>query len=76
MSNTTAGVALCYHALLHIVEFLSGDYGVLYNCALVNWQFNFIASRILYSRVKLSPPFRRVLDLKREVILSVRVIPV
>ncbi|KAF8890707.1 hypothetical protein BD779DRAFT_243700 [Infundibulicybe gibba] len=44
---------------------------LLSQCAIVNSEFNRVASRLLYSRVVYSPPFRSVLDLKDKGIPSV-----
>jgi hypothetical protein len=64
MSSSFLGPDLCYDVLLHILDALYRDFGTLYQCSLVNWVFNRAASSIMYARVKLSPPFKRVLDLK------------
>ena len=53
-----------YDVLLHILDFVSSDNSVLYQCALVNREFNHAASSVMYARVKLSLPYKRVLDLK------------
>jgi hypothetical protein len=50
---------LGYDVLLQVLETFQDDYGNLYRCSLVNREYNEIASRILYSRVVLSPPFNR-----------------
>lgn len=55
--------SLIYDVLLLVLETLH-DYSHLYRCSLVNRLFNQIASKVLYSQVVLSPPFRPVLDLK------------
>jgi len=57
-------VHLYYEVLLHILSFLSADDCALYQCTLVNREFNLAASSVLYARVTLSPPFKRVLDLR------------
>ncbi|KAF8229386.1 hypothetical protein L208DRAFT_1424107 [Tricholoma matsutake] len=64
MSSKATCTLIHYDILLHILESLSGDNGTLKQCALVNREFNRAASSVLYARVKLSPPFKRVLDLK------------
>jgi hypothetical protein len=56
--------SLVHDILLPVLEILQYNYGDLYRCALVNRDFNAIASKVLYSRVVLSPPFRPVLNLK------------
>ena len=61
----------CYDVLLGILRFLSGDNDALYQCALVNREFNPAASSLMYARVKLSLPYPRVLDLKDRGELSV-----
>ena len=60
-----------YAVLLRILDFLYGDTSALYQCALVNWEFNRAASSLMYARVKLSPPYKRALDLKDKGDLSV-----
>lgn len=55
---------LSYDILLHVLDIFTDDYSTLYRCAPVNWEFNRAASGLLYRRIKLSPPFQRVLDLK------------
>lgn len=57
--------------LLPILEILQGDRRTVYNCSLVNHAFNVPASKILYSRVAVSPLARLGIDLKDEG-LSVR----
>ena len=57
-------MALASHIVNHILEFTADSYGLLYRCSLVNWEFNRAASRLLYFRVVLSPPFQPVLNLK------------
>src|ERR1700691_645210 len=65
------GRCLIYDTLLPVLELLERDYGDLYRCSLVNRDFNEMASKVLYSRVVLSPPFRPSLDLKNRDGLSV-----
>lgn len=65
------GSALFYDLLLHVLDHFHDDYGTLYRCSLVNWEFNRAALRLLYSRVVFSPPFRPVLNLKDRGVLSV-----
>lgn len=55
---------LSYDLLVRILDHFRDDYPTLYSCSLVNWEFNHAASKILYSRAVLSPPFQRVLDLR------------
>ncbi|KAJ7682854.1 hypothetical protein B0H17DRAFT_1075127 [Mycena rosella] len=43
-----------------LLEGLVDDSPVLSQCALVNWDFNRAASRVLYSRVVLSPAFKPI----------------
>jgi hypothetical protein len=63
---------LNYDVLLHVLEMFQDDYGNLYRCSLVNREYNEIASKILYSRVVLSPPpFTHGLKLKDQDGLSV-----
>ncbi|KAJ6615376.1 hypothetical protein B0H10DRAFT_1801539 [Mycena sp. CBHHK59/15] len=62
MSNPS----LSYDLLLLVLDVLGDQYDALYQCTLVNWEFNRAASRILYSRVVLSPAFSPTLSLKRE----------
>ena len=52
-----------FDIISHILG-LSEDYGLLYHCSLVNWEFNRAASQMLYLHVVLSPPFRPMLDLR------------
>jgi len=54
---------LPYDLIARVMEICRDDYGLLYECSLVSWDFNQAVTRILYSRVVLSPPFRLVLDL-------------
>ncbi|KAF8797660.1 hypothetical protein BYT27DRAFT_7124904 [Phlegmacium glaucopus] len=54
---------LPYDLIARVIEICRDDYSLLHQCSLVNWDFNQAATRILYSRVVLSPPFRLVLDL-------------
>ncbi|TFK37578.1 hypothetical protein BDQ12DRAFT_736111 [Crucibulum laeve] len=64
---TTIGdkaVHLVYDVLLLALDLFRDDYQTLFLCSLVNWEFNRVASRFLYSKVALIPPFRPVLDLK------------
>jgi hypothetical protein len=51
-----------YDVLLIILENL--HHGTLYTCALVNNEFNKVASKLLYTSIIVSPPFQRVLNLK------------
>lgn len=55
---------LSYDLLLRILDHFRDDHTTLYSYSLVNWEFNRAASKILYSRAVLSPPFQRVLDLR------------
>ncbi|KAF9006991.1 hypothetical protein BDQ17DRAFT_1238451 [Cyathus striatus] len=55
---------LHYDLLVYILEPYHDDYSLLSRCALVNWEFNRAASKLLYFRVVLSPPFRPVLNLR------------
>jgi hypothetical protein len=50
--------------LLPVLEIFEDDYCTLYLCSLVNREFNEIATKLLYSRVVLAPPFRPGLNLK------------
>jgi hypothetical protein len=60
----TEATRFSYDALLHVLDIVSSDYHALYQCSLVNWEFNRAASRLLYARIKLSPPFQRAIYLK------------
>ena len=60
-----------YDTLLPVLEILDHDYSDLYHCSLVNRDFNEMASKVLYSRVVLSPPFQPILNLKDKDGLSV-----
>ncbi|KAJ8690630.1 hypothetical protein PTI98_012041 [Pleurotus ostreatus] len=44
-----------HEILLEIFEALIPDYSTLYNCTLVNRQFNMAASKVLYTRIVYSP---------------------
>ncbi|KDR81885.1 hypothetical protein GALMADRAFT_240158 [Galerina marginata CBS 339.88] len=55
---------LVYDLIVRVMELCHDDYGLLAQCALVNWEFNRAASRMLYSKVVLSPHFKPVLDLR------------
>jgi hypothetical protein len=57
-------MSLASNIINRILEFSADSYGLLYHCALVNWKFNFAASRLLYFRVVLSPLFQPVLNLR------------
>ena len=57
-------MTLASHIVDHILEISGDDYGFLYRCSLVNWEFTHAASRLLYFRVVLSPPFKPVLNLR------------
>lgn len=65
--------SLSYDLLLRIFEICKDDYRTLYRCSLVNWDFNRAASRMLYARVVLSPPFRPSLSLRDPDGLSVSI---
>ncbi|KII84036.1 hypothetical protein PLICRDRAFT_366539 [Plicaturopsis crispa FD-325 SS-3] len=57
---------LVHDTLVQVLEYLrlQQDYHSLYQCSLASREFNKVASKALYTRVVLSPPFERVLDLK------------
>jgi len=57
-------MSLAYDIVNRILELSADNYGLLYHCSLVNWEFNYAASRLLYFRVVLSPLFRPVLNLR------------
>jgi len=61
--------------LHHVFQEFSEDYRALYQFSLVNWNFNNVASKLLYTRVEYSPPFRPVLDLKDRGEIPVRLNP-
>jgi len=60
-----------YDVLLPVLEIFQDHYGNLYRCSLVNRKFNEIASKLLYSRIVLSPPFTRGINLNDQDGLSV-----
>jgi F-box-like len=55
---------LPHDVLLLVLGNLDQDQATLYHCSLVNKEFNSAASKALYTRVLISPPFQAVLDLK------------
>ena len=58
------GVRVVYDIIARVMEGCQDDYDLLARCALVSWDFNGAASRMLYSRVVISPPFSPVLNLR------------
>lgn len=62
MSETKS--TLVYDLIAHVMELCYDDYYLLFQSSLVNWEFNRAASRILYSRVVVSPQFKPVLNLR------------
>ena len=48
---------LNYDILCIVLEFLEGDRRTLFNCSLVNKEFNFVASQNLYCRIVLNSGF-------------------
>lgn len=62
-------VPLSYDLLRLALDILRDDTATLYRCTFVNWEVNRTASRILYSQVELSPEFKPVTSLKRDVFL-------
>jgi hypothetical protein len=61
--------------ITQIIEHLSEDYDALYRCSLVSRACNVEASRQLYRRVVISPPFRRAtLDLRKRGHIEVSII--
>lgn len=58
---------LPFDVVLRVLEALTEDapLGILYSCTLVDRQFNNAASKLLYKRVVLSPPFTRTINLKQ-----------
>ena len=63
-----------YDIITQILELAADDYGLLFQCSLVTWEFNHAASQLLYSHVVVSPPFRRVLNLRDTGSIPVRLI--
>jgi len=57
-------MTLGYDIVNRILGLSADNYGFLYSCSLVNWEFNHAASRLLYFRVVLSPLFQPVLNLR------------
>lgn len=55
MVDNIQPICLSYDLLLHIFEVLYSDYESLYRCSLVNWEFNQVASKLLYAQVQYSP---------------------
>ncbi|KAF9478583.1 hypothetical protein BDN70DRAFT_994118 [Pholiota conissans] len=55
---------LIYDLIASVVEFCRDDYALLFRCALVNWEFNRVASVMLYSRVVIAPQFKPILNLR------------
>ena len=66
---------LPYDIVTQILEFAADDYGLLFQCSLVTREFNCAASQLLYFHVVVSPPFRRVLNLRDTGSIPVRLIP-
>ncbi|KIM41940.1 hypothetical protein M413DRAFT_445142 [Hebeloma cylindrosporum] len=62
MSETKS--TLIYDIIARVVELCCDGYHLLFQCSLVNWEFNRAASRVLYSRVAISPQFKAILDLR------------
>ncbi|KAF8904781.1 hypothetical protein CPB84DRAFT_1677109 [Gymnopilus junonius] len=58
------GVKLVYDIIARMMEICRDDYDLLARCALVNWEFNQAASRMLYWHVVISPAFSPVLNLR------------
>ncbi|KAJ7145780.1 hypothetical protein C8R44DRAFT_1934 [Mycena epipterygia] len=63
-------VPLSYDLLHLALDILRDETATLYRCTLVNWEVNRTASRILYSRVELSPEFRPTTNPKRDVFIG------
>ncbi|KNZ77318.1 hypothetical protein J132_05746 [Termitomyces sp. J132] len=61
---------LLYDIHVQVLAFLHDDRISLYNCALVDRNFNNAASKVLYRRVCYSPEYRHVLDLKDRGVLE------
>src|SRR5688500_8884113 len=69
--------------LQQVLDELREDFAVLYRCSIVNWQFNRLASKLLYESVEYSPPFQPTLDLRDRgdipvgpvIIRSIRLLP-
>ncbi|KAF8149464.1 hypothetical protein B0H34DRAFT_802453 [Crassisporium funariophilum] len=57
-------VYLSYDLIARVMEICQHNYDLLFQCSLVNWEFNRAATRMLYRRVVLAPAFRPVLDLR------------
>ncbi|CAA7262648.1 unnamed protein product [Cyclocybe aegerita] len=55
---------LNFDLIARVIELCRDDYGLLYHCSLVNWEFNRAASRMLYAHVVISPMFKPVLNLR------------
>ena len=55
---------LVYDLIAHVIEICCDDYHLLFQSSLVNWEFNRVASRILYSRIVVSPQFTPILNLR------------
>ncbi|KAF8968746.1 hypothetical protein BDZ97DRAFT_1797828 [Flammula alnicola] len=55
---------LVYDLIARVMELSRDDYALLFHSSLVNWEFNRAASRMLYSRVVVSPHFKPVLNLR------------
>ena len=71
ITNYHANFMTFYDIFVQVLTFLRDDRISLYNCALVDWNFNNAASRILYSRICYSPEYCPVLDLKNRGALEV-----
>lgn len=58
--------ALVYDIVLRVLDLhrARDDYGLLARCALVNWEWNRAASRVLYEHIVVAPRFNAVLDLR------------
>jgi hypothetical protein len=55
---------LVYDLIARILDLLSADYDLLSRCALVDFEFNRAASRLLYARVVVAPKLSLALDLR------------
>jgi len=70
----SARIMLPYDVVTQILDFAADDYGLLFQCSLVTWEFNCAASQLLYFHVVVSPPFREVLNLRDTGSIPVRLI--
>lgn len=67
--------ALVYDIVVRVMDLCGAqdDYALLARAARVNWEWNRAATRVLYARVVVAPPFKAGLDLRDRGVVPVSV---